>query len=250
VSQEFPSGDEAPLPAKEPVLRRVGRSRLILALAGFLAALAVLVAISRPTPTEREVNRWLDDFQRVRVAGDQRIPDWPLSFDGQRELVRRLTRPESRLVRPWEDLRRRLPTSLRTWVPRLPMARDRLRVVGPALIEIPKMPALQLALLEAAIEPHRANRRFAIQFATMDWPVRSVLLPSLERLAGDEDPAVRAQVAMALRGVPGGLPSVERLIGVLQGDQVSVVREAARSPYRSDADGDRVLPQHTDAQSP
>ncbi|MEN9676910.1 MAG: hypothetical protein RIS76_2806, partial [Verrucomicrobiota bacterium] len=111
MSQEFPSGDEAPLPAKEPVLRRVGRSRLILALAGFLAALAVLVAISRPTPTEREVNRWLDDFQRVRVAGDQRIPDWPLSFDGQRELVRRLTRPESRLVRPWEDLRRRLPTS-------------------------------------------------------------------------------------------------------------------------------------------
>lgn len=250
MSQDIPSGDQAPLPAKKPRLRRVRRSRVILTLGGFLAVLGVLVAISRPTPTEREVDRWLDDFQRVRLAGDQRIPDWPLSFDGQKELVRRLTLPESRLVSPWESLRRQLPAPLRTWVPRLPMARDRLRIIGPALIEIPKMPALQLALLEAAIEPQRGNRRFAIQFATMDWPVRSTLLPSLERLAGDEDPAVRAQVAMALRGVPGELPSVERLIGVLQGDQVSVVREAARSPYRSDADGDRILPQPTDAQSP
>lgn len=250
MSQDPPSAGEAPLPAQEPGLRRIRRSRVILTLGAFLVVLGVLVAISRPTPTEREVNRWLDDFQRVRVMGDQRIPDWPLSFEGQKELVRRLTLPESRLVRPWEDLRRRLPTSLRTWVPRLPMARDRLRIIGPALIEIPKMPALQLALLEAAIEPQRGNRRFAIQFATMDWPVRSTLIPALERLAGDEDPAVRAQVAMALRGVPGELPAVGRLIGVLQGDQVSSVREAARSPYRSDDDGDRILPQQIDAQSP
>ena len=250
MSQESPSSDEPSGPAKESGLRRIRRPRFLLALGAFLAVLGVLVAISRPTPTEREADRWLDDFQRVRLAGTQRIPDWPLSFDGQKELVRRLTLPESRLVRPWESLRRQLPAPLRAWVPRLPMARDRLRIIGPALIEIPKMPALQLALLESAIEPQRGNRRFAIQFATMDWPVRSTLLPTLERLAGDEDPAVRSQVAMALRGVPGELPAVERLIGVLQGDQVSVVREAARSPYRSDADGDRILPPQTDAQSP
>lgn len=224
--------------------------RLLLAVGVPLLLMGVIVTLTWPSPVEREATRWLGDFQKVRAAGNQRIPGWPLSFEAQKELARRLTRPESSLARPWENLRRRFPAPIRARIPRLPMGRDRLMVIGPALIEIPKMPALQMALLEAALPPSGSNRRFAVQFATMDWPVPVVLLPLLERLSRDPDAAVRSQVTSALQGIPGKVPAVERLLAELQADQVSVVREAARSRYRSEVDSESVSPPQDDAQNP
>lgn len=215
-----------------------------------LACVVVGIAVVRPSAVERETSRWLDDFHRVQSSGSQRLPDWPLSFAGQRELIRRFCRPELRWARTWESVRRRFPEPVRSLAPRLPMARDRAIALGPALIEIPKMPALRLAFLEAASDPNAANRRFAIQFATQDWPVPPDLLPWLERLAGDADPTIRSQVASALHGIPSGNAAVERLIAQLQADQVSVVREAARSPYRSDPSGDTISQPRSDAPNP
>jgi HEAT repeat protein len=103
---------------------------------------------------------------------------------------------------------------------------------------MPKMPAIRMALLEAALDPRGANRTFAIQFAGADLPVPKILLPLLERLAGDADPAVRSQVALAVAGMTTGDPAVERLLGQLQADQVSAVREAARSHRMEPTDGE------------
>lgn len=211
---------------------------------------AMLLVLAWPTAAEREATRWLRDFHRVRLTGVDRLPNWPLSFAGQRVLVRRFTRPESRLARAWESGRRRLPASLRPWMPKLPLARDRVMAIGPALIEIPKMPAFRLALLEAALPPRAGNRVFAIQFAGSDWPVPTGVVPLLERLAEDPDAAVRVQVAQALMGIPPGNPAAERLITRMQADQVSIVREAVRSGYRSDASGDTMPWPISDATSP
>ncbi len=232
--------------------RRISRPAWMAVAAALAAVVAVIVAGTRPSATQREVARWIRDFQRVQAssAAWPRLPGWPLSFEGQRELVRQFTRPESRIARMWETMRRRIPGSVRPYIPRLPLARDRLAAMGPALIEMPKMPALRLALLEAAMVPGAANRTFAVQFAGEDWPVPVMLLPALERLAGGVEPAVRVQVAHALRGIPPGNPAGERLIGQLQADQVSVVRETARSPYRSDAAGESVPTPRNDAPNP
>ncbi|MFO1459242.1 MAG: HEAT repeat domain-containing protein [Verrucomicrobiota bacterium] len=199
-------------------------------LVGLVACLAgALYWIQRPSPAEREANRWLEDFLRVRAADTARLPDWPLSYEGQRVLVRSFTRPELSGFRAWDRFRRRMPAPLRGLLPRFPVARDRAITVGPALIEMPKMPAIRMALLEAALDPRGANRAFAVQFAGADLPVPKILLPLLERLAGDADPRVRSQVALAVAGMTPGDPSVERLLGQLQADQVSSVRESARA---------------------
>lgn len=199
-----------------------------------MAGLLVLVAgaifwAQRPSPVEREANRWMEDFLRVRASDTARLPDWPLSYEGQRVLVRSFTRPESSGLRAWDRFRRRLPASVRGMTPRFPVARDRAITIGPALIEMPKMPAIRMALLEAALDPRGANRAFAVQFAGADLPVPRTLLPLLEQLAGDADPVVRSQVALAVAGMTPGDPAVERLLGQLQADQVSSVREAARA---------------------
>ena len=206
-------------------------------MAGVLLLLAGAVFwIQYPSPAEREANRWLKDFLRVRAADTARLPDWPLSYEGQRVLVRSFTRPESGWLRAWDRFRRRMPASFRAMMPRFPVARDRAITIGPALIEMPKMPAIRMALLEAALDPEGANRAFAIQFAGADLPVPKTLLPLLERLAGDADPAVRSQVALAVAGMAPGDPAVERLLGQLQADQVSAVREAARVRRSEPAD--------------
>ena len=72
--------------------------------------------------------------------------------------------------------------SLRGLLPRFPVARDRAITVGPALIEMPKMPAIRMALLEAALDPREptaplsrfagADSRFENPSATFwsGWP--------------------------------------------------------------------------------
>ncbi|MBL9176233.1 MAG: HEAT repeat domain-containing protein [Verrucomicrobiales bacterium] len=196
---------------------------------GLLVAVAGALCWSQwSSPAEREANRWVRDFLRVRAADTARLPDWPLSYEGQRVMVRSFTRPESAWLRAWDRFRRRMPPSMRVVLPRIPGARDRAITLGPALIEMPKMPAIRMALLEAALDPRGANRAFAVQFAGADLPVPKTLLPLLERLAEDADPAVRSQVALAVAGMRPGDPEVERLLGRLQADQVSSVREAAR----------------------
>ncbi|MBN8248859.1 MAG: hypothetical protein J0L84_15640 [Verrucomicrobia bacterium] len=208
---------------------------LLLALAGLLAAL------NRGSSAEREATRWIRDYHRLAVQGTSPWPDWALSYPGQLALVRRLTRPESRIAGLWDFLRGVLPPGIRKSVPRYPGARQRLQQTAPILIQIPKMPAIRRALLESALDPRGANRRFAVQFACMDTPVPRALLPLLDQLAGDADAAVRVQVAVGVRHVEPRDPTVDRLLGRLQSDQVSAVREAARSAYPSDA-SDASLP--------
>ncbi|MCW5560100.1 MAG: hypothetical protein KIT22_19965, partial [Verrucomicrobiae bacterium] len=151
---------------------------------------AFLVAWNWPAPAEREATQWIRDYHRLAALGGSQWPDWGLSYPGQLALVRRLTRPESRVAAPWDSLRQAMPASIRSAIPRWPGARDRLRRVAPILIQVPKMPAIRRALLETALDPRAANRRFAVQFACMDVPVPKEFLPLLEALAGDPDPAV------------------------------------------------------------
>lgn len=205
-----------------------------------LGVAVVAYGFLRSSAVEREASRWVRDFHETRMRSDARWPDWPLSYAGQQVLIRRFTRPESPVAPLWDGARRLLPERIRAVVPRYPGARERAIVLGPVLIEIPKMPAVRQSLLEAALDPRGANRRFAVQFACMDWPVPVSLLPLLETLATDADPVIRSEVARALLGIPPGNAAVERVLAQLQSDQVAVVREAARSGYRSDATGERV----------
>jgi len=219
-------------------------------LAVMAAALgSVLIVWRWPSAAEREATRWIRDYHRLAALGGSQWPDWGLSYPGQLALVGRLTRPESRVAEAWDSLRQAIPASIRPAIPRWPGARNRLLRVAPILIQVPKMPAIRRALLESALDPRASNRRFAVQFACMDVPVPKDLLPLLEQLAGDPDPSVRMQVAVGVRNMPSGDPAAERLLGRLQADQVAVVREAARSAYRSDA-GDASLAPPSDHAAP
>lgn len=222
-----------------PATRRRGRRFLILLLP-ILGA--VFAALSRSPPADREAARWLREYHRRAAQGDSPWPDWALSYPAQLALVRRLTHPESRLAGFWDSAREVLPAGIRKDIPRYPGARQRLRLTAPVLIQIPKMPAIRRALLESAIDPRRANRRFAVQFACMDAPVPRDLLPLLELLAEDPDSAVRVQVAVGVRTMEPRDAAADRLLARLQGDQVSAVREAARSAYPPDDSGARMAP--------
>jgi len=195
---------------------------------------SVLATLRWPSAPEREAARWIRDYHRLAGGRNSPWPDWALSYGGQLALVRQLTRPESRMAAVWDSARQTLPSALRQRVPRYPGARERLRRIAPILVQIPKMPAIRRALLESALDLRGANRRFAVQFACMDTPVPRDLLPLMDTLAGDADPAVRMQVAVGVRQMAPRDPAVERLLARLQADQVSVVREAARSAYPRD----------------
>lgn len=227
---------------------RPGRYRSIWVMSGAVV-LAVLVVLffSRPSPAEREARLWLEEFAALRQGNtEQRLPDRPLSLAGQQVLVEHLVQPESRVARSWDSLCRRLPKSLSQLLPRLPLPRDQVMAVAPALIELPGTLELRRRLLEAALRPRAANRMYAVQMANT-WPVQSELLPWLERLAVSEEPYVRMRVALMLHGIPQRTLPVERLLAQLEADQVSVVREAARYTYRSDENGETIPEKQTHA---
>lgn len=205
-----------------------------------LAAVAALIWVARPNAAEREARQWLGEFVVLRQGhGHQRLPATPLSPEGQQVLVNRLVRPEMPLARSWDVFCRKLPREIADRLPRLPLSRDQVIEVGPALIELSHVPGLRQRLLEAALQPKAANRMYAVQFANT-WPVPGDLLPLLERLAQDEDPYVRMRVALMLHGIVDWTPPVEQLLARLDSDQVAIVREAARYSFRSDADGNSV----------
>ncbi|HAB16037.1 MAG TPA: HEAT repeat domain-containing protein [Verrucomicrobiota bacterium] len=231
-----------------PLRWRCTRRSGILALA-ILFLLCLAAALWKPwlSPAQREAQVWLEEFHRLRSQdGDKRLPDWPISSAGQQVLVNRLVRPESKIARSWDNLCRRFPPALRDRLPRLPLARDQVIAIAPALIESPGSISLRQQLLEAAARPDAANRMYAVQVATSPWPVPIELLPALERLSRSEDPMVRMRVAIMLHGIPVGDPRVDRLIAELEADQVSVVREAARYAFRSGLNGEPVFvkPKH------
>jgi hypothetical protein len=189
------------------------------------------------SPQEREAGEWLREFEALRAGGsEQRLPNRPLSREGQQALVNRLVRPESAVARLWDRLCKKLPNNWGKSIPRLPLARDQVRTVAPALIELATTVELRRLLLEAALRPQASNRMYALMVAN-NWPIPLELLPLMEQLAQSEDPQIRMRIALMLHGIPVPTPAVERLLAQLAADQVSVVREAARYSYRSDAEG-------------
>ena len=189
------------------------------------------------SPEEREAGEWLREFEALRTEGsERRLPNRPLSLEGQKALVNRLVRPESAVARLWDRLCKKLPANWGKSIPRLPLARDQVRAVAPALIELATTVELRRLLLEAALRPQATNRMYALMVAN-NWPIPLDLLPLMEQLAQSEDPLIRMRIALMLHGIPERTPAVARLLAQLEADQVSVVREAARYSYRSDAEG-------------
>ncbi len=205
-----------------------------------LAVVVALIGVVQPKAAEREARQWLGEFAALRQGhGDRRLPATPLSPEGQQALVNRLVYPESALARRWDSFCRQFPRAVADRLPRLPLLRDQVIAVGPALIELSDTPGLRRRLLEAALRPGAANRMYAVQFANT-WPVPGDLLPLLERLAEDEEPHVRMRVALMLHGIVDRTPKVQQLLVRLESDQVAVVREAARYSFRSDENGNSM----------
>lgn len=204
----------------------------VLGLVGALVLLLVPVVLwSRAArdPAMDEALEWLKEYQAVRSRNiSQRLPARPLSLAGQQALVDLLVRPESRFVEFVDSVWRRLPPTLRQWVPRFPPGRGRIMLVGSALIELPATFELRRQLLEAALRPGAARPVIAAQIANGHWPIQPELFPWLERLAEHPDPQLRAHAGGMLRGISPRDPRVDRLLERMRQDQVSVVRESAR----------------------
>ncbi|MBN9693679.1 MAG: HEAT repeat domain-containing protein [Verrucomicrobia bacterium] len=244
-------------PRRQP---RVRASGWVWAVAGLCLAGVLAWAFARGvSPGEREAGEWLKEFEalrssdawtgrtlvdngqslrelKIRDGTEQRVPERPLSLEGQKALVNRLVRPESAVARLWDQFCKKFPNNWGKSIPRLPLARDQVRVVAPALIELATTVELRRLLLEAALRPKASNRMYALMVAN-NWPIPLEVLPLLEQLAQSEDPVIRMRVALMLHGIPERTPAVARLLAQLEADQVSVVREAARYSYRSDAEG-------------